>query len=90
MNWIKTTFLKPKNAQHVLVLGQIKDRYGVPMRDVINTAYYDEDLNYFTIGYEVGEVWEPQYWMAIPELPEMPYPQKEDGWKHPARRKENK
>ncbi len=87
MKWIKVTEKKPINAQHVFVLGQIKDRFGIPLREVIDTAYYDEGMDYFTIGYSVGELWEPQYWMVLPKLPEMEFPQKEEGWKHPSLRK---
>lgn len=74
--WHRVDEIKPKNGEFVLVYGQIKDRDGMPLKSVIDVAWYFSDKDYFTIGDSVGELWRPIYWIGgMPELPELIWPQ---------------
>lgn len=67
MNWIELEHKKPEINQFCLVYrSYLDDNYY--LNHLYGYAYYwgnDE----WTIGSEVGQPWNPEYWLPIPDFP---------------------
>jgi len=74
MKWNKYPENKPNHKDFCAVYGAFQDRYGNKVKAEFDFAFYWKDKDYFTIGTTVGELFLPDYWLEIPKLPELDWP----------------